>query len=80
MILSTIPTSCAILPTMFCVIGVHRRVVEGRGVGSPGCVVHVHVYGDRVLLWNVIATEHSRYGLSCTYVETIECMSSAGSV
>ena len=45
-ILSTIPTSCAILPTMFCVSGVHRRVVEGRGVGSPGCVVHVHVYGD----------------------------------
>ena len=29
---------------------------------------------------NVVATEHSRYGLSCTYVETIECMSSAGSV
>ena len=31
---------------------------------------------------NVVATEHSRYGLSCTYmyVETIECMSSTGSV
>ena len=31
----------AILPTMFCVSGVHKRVVpvEGRGVGSPGCVV-----------------------------------------
>ena len=29
---------------------------------------------------NVVATEHSRYGLSCTCVETIECMSSAGSV
>ena len=29
---------------------------------------------------NVVATEHSGYGLSCTYVETIECMSSAGSV
>ena len=41
-ILSTIPTSCAIFPTMFCVSGVHMRVVEGRGVGSPGCVVHVH--------------------------------------
>ena len=39
-ILSTIPTSCAILPFMFCVSGVHRRV------GSPGCAVHVHVYGD----------------------------------
>ena len=30
--------------------------------------------------YNVVATEHSRYGLSCTYLETIECMSSAGSV
>ena len=30
--------------------------------------------------YNVVTTEHSRYGLSCTYVETIECMSSAGSV
>ena len=29
---------------------------------------------------NVVATEHSRYGLSCIYGETIECMSSAGSV
>ena len=28
----------------------------------------------------VVATEHGRYGLSCTYVETIKCMSSAGSV
>ena len=24
---------------MPCVSGVHRRVVEGSGVGSPGCVV-----------------------------------------
>ena len=38
---------CAILPTMPCVSsGVHRRVVEGSGMGSPGCVVHVYVYGD----------------------------------
>ena len=29
---------------------------------------------------NVVATEHGRYGMSCTYVDTIECMSSAGSV
>ena len=29
---------------------------------------------------NVVATEHGRYGLSCTYVETVECMSSAESV
>ena len=45
-ILSTIPTYCAILPTMPNVSGVHRRVVEGSGVGSCGFVVHVHVYGD----------------------------------
>ena len=25
-------------------------------------------------------TEHGRYGLSCLYAETVECMSSAGSV
>ena len=29
---------------------------------------------------NIVATEHSRYDLSCTYVETLECMSSTGSV
>ena len=29
---------------------------------------------------NVVATEHTRYGLSYTYVETVECMSSAGYV
>ena len=27
------------------VICVHRRVVEGSGVGSAGCVVHVDVHG-----------------------------------
>ena len=25
-------------------------------------------------------TEHGRYGLTCLYAETVECMSSAGSV
>ena len=29
---------------------------------------------------NVVATEQGRYGPSCTHVESIECMSSAGSV
>ena len=54
------------------VSGVHRRVVEGSGVGSPGCVVFFKGF-----LWvsrlsyvvhscNVVATEHGRYGLSCT--------------
>ena len=29
---------------------------------------------------NVVATEHGRYGMSCTYVETVGRMSSAGCV
>ena len=29
---------------------------------------------------NIVATEHGRYGISCTYVETVECISSAGCV
>ena len=37
---------------------------------SPGCVVHVCVWR---LLWiaamYVVATEHGRYGMSCTCVE-----------
>ena len=64
-----------------------KRVVEGSGVGSAGCEVHVDVHGECVMLWiaamyNVVAiyTEHGRYGLSCLYAETVECMSSAGSV
>ena len=44
-----IPTPCAILPTMPCVCCVHRRVVEGSGVGSARCVMHVDVHG--VVLW-----------------------------
>ena len=57
-------------------------LLEGSGVGSPGCVVHVYMYGNVLCVdsCNVITTEHDRYGLSCTYVETLECMSSAGSV
>ena len=31
---------------MPCVSGVHRRVMEGSGVGSAGCVVHVDVHGE----------------------------------
>ena len=30
---------------------VHRRVVEGSGEGSGGCVVHVDVHGECVTLW-----------------------------
>ena len=64
----TTPTSCAILPTMPCVCCVHRRVVEDSGQGSAGCVVHVDVHGERVMLWVaaiVVITEHGRYSLSC---------------
>ena len=47
----TIPTSCAILPplTQICFVFVscvQRRVVEGSGVGSGGCVVHFDVHGE----------------------------------
>ena len=47
----TIPTSCAILPplTQICYVfvgSVQRRVVEGSGVGSGGCVVHFDVHGE----------------------------------
>ena len=51
----TIPTSCAILPTIFVFVTcVHRRVVLGMeacGTSSTGCVVHVVVYGECVVLW-----------------------------
>ena len=30
---------------------VHRRVVEGSGEGIAGCVVHVDVHGECVMLW-----------------------------
>ena len=60
---------------------VHRRVVQGSGVGSAGCVVHVDVHGAWVMHvvggCNLIATEHAKYSLSCMYAEAIEFMSSA---
>ena len=40
----TIPTSCGILPPLaqicYVFVSLQRRVVEGIGVGSGGCVVH----------------------------------------
>ena len=30
---------------------VHRSVVEGSGEGIAGCVVHVDVHGECVMLW-----------------------------
>ena len=29
----------------------HRRIVEGIGEGIVGCVVHVDVHGECVMLW-----------------------------
>ena len=62
---------------------VQKRVVEGSGVGSGGCVVHVDVHGERVICrWLKCScyTKHCRYGLSCLYAKTMECMSSTGSI
>ena len=52
----TIRTSCAILPplTQICFVFVscvQRRVVEGSGVGSGGCIVHFDVHEEWVMLW-----------------------------
>ena len=30
--------------------------MEGSRVGSGGCVVHVDVHGERVMLWVAVAT------------------------
>ena len=53
--LHTIPTSCAILLPLsqirFVFVScVQRKVVEGSHVGSRGCVVHVDVHGELVML------------------------------
>ena len=53
----TVPTSYAILLPftqirLICVVSyVQRRVVEGSQVVSRGCVVHVDVHGELVMLW-----------------------------
>ena len=69
----TIPTSCAISPTMYALVFVtcvHRRIVlnlEGCAVCDAGCVLHVVVHGVWVVLW-VAATCYwvaGMYGLSC---------------
>ena len=62
----TIPTSCAILPplTQICFVFVscvQRRVVEGSGVGSGGCVVHFDVHGKWVMGCCSCYTEYGRY-------------------
>jgi len=70
----TIPTSCTILPPLTQIIlcylfvsCVQRKVVEGSGVGSGGCVVHFDVHGSELccgLLQCSCYNEHGRYGLS----------------
>ena len=66
-ILSHLPTSCAILPW----VSAYRAVMEGSGLGSAGCVVHVGVHALRVSCvvdcYNAIATEHGRNALSCIH-------------
>ena len=43
----------------------HKRVVQGSGVGSARCVVHVDVHGELYCGWLQCScyTEHGRYGL-----------------
>ena len=57
--------------------GMHRRVMEGSGLGSPGCVVFFILCVWRLSYvvdsCNIVATEHSRYGLSCIYICTRNC-------
>ena len=59
--LSHHPTSSAYLLslTQICFVFVscvQRRVVEGSQLGSGGCVVHVDVHGEWVMLWVAVAT------------------------
>ena len=59
---------------MLCVfVSCVQRVVEDS-------VVSAWVMFWVAAIYNVLATEHGRYGLSCLYAETVESMSSAGSV
>ena len=70
--LSHIPTSCAILLPLaqiryVFVSCVQRRVVEGSGDSSGGCVVHFDVHGSELccgMLQCSCFTEHGRYSLS----------------
>ena len=43
--------------------------MEGSGLGTAGCAVHVDVHALTVSCvvgcYNAVATEHGRYGLSC---------------
>ena len=51
----TIPTVTTCANYVLCHLCTHR-VVEGSGLGSAGCVVHVDVHGEWVVLW-VAATQ-----------------------
>ena len=76
----TIPTSCAILPslTQICCV---QRVVEGSVVGSAGsacwCAWGVGYVVGGCNVQCTCYTDHGRRGLSCLYAETVESMSSA---
>ena len=72
---------CHFAATLLFVSCVQRRVVEGSGVSSGGCVVHfdVHAWGVSYVVGgcNVVAALRMA---DMVYAETMECMSSAGSV
>ena len=54
------------LPTVPCVCCVHRRVVEGSGVHSAGCVCMLMCIVNYIVGGcNLFATEHGRCGLFC---------------
>ena len=84
----TIPTSCAILPPLtqicfVCLLVVCRGL--WKAVWWVVLGVHVDVHGVWVMLWvaamyNVLAILSMTYGLSCLCAETVESLSSAGSV
>ena len=67
----TIPTTFAILPRFMFVSDVRRGAVEGSGVGSAGCGMHVDVHAWRVCFvlggCNVVAI------LSMTDMVCLEC-------
>ena len=69
-----IPTSCAISLTRPCVSSVHRRVVEGSGVGSVGllCIL-MFMESELFVTGNVITTEYGRYSLSCIQKQWSAC-------
>ena len=57
-----------------------ERVVEGSVVSTCRCAWGLGYVVGGCNVQCICYTEHGRYGLSRLYVETVESMSSAGSV